>query len=149
MFTRQQVADKALSMRGVRFLHQGRSREGVDCMGLLYVILTELGYKGIIDVEGYNRTPSAQLIYDTMKANFDEIPVEDVGLGDIFLMRIGGAKPKHASILVRNERDIERGIEPEIVHASAIAGKGRVVVDALENWRPWCVRGFRLRGLVD
>lgn len=135
-------------MRGIRFLHQGRSREGVDCVGLLYVMLTELEYPAIIDVEAYRRSPPASVIYETMRANFDEIPVNEVGLGDIYLMRIpGGAKVKHASVVVNDKRDIFEGIEPQIVHAYELGTKA-VVVDALETWRPWCVYGFRLKGLV-
>lgn len=148
IYTRQQVADKALSMIGTRFLHQGRSRLGVDCVGFLHVILTELGYEGICDVEGYKASPPARVIYETMCLNFDEIPVDEVGVGDIYLMRIGGGrKIKHASVVVSDVTDLENGIEPEIVHAYAIANIGRVVKEPLRHWRPACAIGFRLRGL--
>jgi len=146
-YTRQQVADKARSMLGVRFLHQGRSRLGVDCVGLLYVILSELGYDGICDVEGYRSSPPSRVIYDTMCLNFDEIPISEVGVGDIYLMRTGGRKPRHASILISDVYDYPNGIEPEVVHAYATAQRGVVVKETLNQWRPQCVTGFRLRGL--
>lgn len=148
--TRQEIADKALSMRGVRFLHQGRSREtGVDCVGFLAVILTEFCYP-IVDVVGYRSNPPAKVIYDTLCKNFDEIPVNEVSLGDIFLMRIGGGrKPKHASILVNDKTDLANGVEFEIVHAYALGGRGKVVKEPLAMWRTQCVRGFRFRGLID
>lgn len=146
-FTREQIADKARSLIGTRFLHQGRSREGVDCVGLLYVILTEIGYEGIYDVEGYRASPPARVIYETLCQNFDEIPVSEVGVGDIYLMRIGGRKAKHASVLVSDAYDYPNGIEPEIVHAYAIAGQGRVTKEKRDDWLPACVTGFRLRGL--
>jgi hypothetical protein len=146
-YTRQQVADKALSLIGTRFLHQGRSRLGVDCVGFLHVILTELGYDGICDVEGYKASPPARVIYETMCLNFDEIPVNEVGVGDIYLMRIGGRKIKHASVLVSDITDLESGIEPEIVHAYAIGTIGKVIKEPLRQWLPACAVGFRLRGL--
>lgn len=148
--TRREIADKALSMRGVRFLHQGRSREtGVDCVGFVEVILREFCYPMIVDVIGYRASPPAKIIYETLCKNFDEIPVDEVGLGDIFLMRIGGRKPKHASILVNDKTDLTRGVEPEIVHAYALGGRGKVVKEPLTMWQPQCVNGFRFRGLVD
>ena len=51
------------------------------------------------------------------------------------------------NLLVREEADLENGIEPEIVHAYAIANVGRVVKEPLRHWRPACAIGFRLRGL--
>lgn len=148
-YTREQIAEKAKSMLGVKFLHQGRSRLGVDCVGLLHVILTELEYDGICDVEGYKASPPASVIYATLCQNFDEIPLSEVGVGDIYLMRIGGRKAKHASILISDETDLARGIVPELVHAHAICGVGRVIKEPRSQWLSQCVTGFRLRGLVD
>lgn len=146
--TRSQIVEAALSFRNVKFRHQGRSAEtGVDCVGFLHVILTKLNYPVIVDVEGYRHSPSATVIHQTMCQNFDEIPVAEVGLGDIYLMRIGGRKPKHASILINDVRDVAKGIEPEIIHAYGMGDTGRVTIDALATWLPWCVTAFRLRGL--
>lgn len=148
--TRQQVIDAMMSLRGVRFRHQGRSREtGVDCMGMLSVALTDLKYPVIIDVEAYRQSPPASIIYKTLCANFDEIPLSEVGLGDIYLMRLRGRKAKHASVLVNDKTDVFEGIEPQIIHAHGLDNAGRVTVDALVDWLPWCVTGFRLKGLVD
>ncbi len=74
--------------------------------------------------------------------------MEDVGVGDIYLMRIGGRKPKHASILVSDETDLPKGKVPEIVHAYALGGKGKVVKEPLVQWMPHLVRGFRFKNLV-
>ena len=147
--TRKQIVDAAMSMRGVPFRHQGRSMNGVDCVGILYVILQAVNYPAIIDVEGYRVSPPASVILDTMRANFDEIALSDAREGDIYLMRIGGRKAKHASVIVNMTRDIEKGIEPEIVHAYGHGGKGCVVVDALANWQSKCVYAFRLKGLTE
>lgn len=148
--TRQEIVDEAMKLRGVKFRHQGRDAvTGVDCVGLLHVILTRLEYPTIIDVEGYRKSPSATVIYETMCANFDEIPIEEVGLGDIYLMRIGGGrKAKHTAILINDVRDVPAGIEPQIIHAHGMGTKGAVVLDALVNWLPHAAGAFRLKGLV-
>lgn len=146
--TRQQVVDAALELRGWRFQHQGRGEDKrVDCVGFLYVVLKQLKYPKIFDVEGYKHSPSATVIYDTLKANFNEIPLDKVGLGDIFLMRLGGRKAKHASILIEDQYDVEKGIEPRIIHAYGDDLHGAVVVDDLASWRSRCITGFRLKGL--
>ena len=143
---REQVAETFLALRNIPFRHQGRSVQGVDCVGLLAVGLERLGYP-TVDVIGYRCSPSATVIRDTLKQNFDEIPIDEVGLGDIYLMRIGGIKPKHASVVVNTKTDIVKGIVPQIIHAYGVGGTGRVVVEPLSQWRAKCVVGFRLRGL--
>lgn len=148
--TRKEVVDAVLKCRGVRFRHQGRSMEtGVDCAGLLYVVLQALRYPAIVDVEGYRSSPPAALIRATLRENFDEIPLEEVGPGDIYLMRIGHSiKPKHSAFLVSDQTDIAAGVEPQVVHAYGMNNTGVVIMEALSAWQNRLVYGFRLRGLV-
>lgn len=148
--TRQQIADAALKLRGVKFRHQGRDvTTGVDCVGLLHAMLVSVSYPHIVDAEAYKRTPPASLIRETLQANFDEIAVEDCGLGDILLMRVGGVKPRHAGIIVNMERDVEKGIVPQLIHTRAMANNGVAVVEPIRQWFKLCVHGYRLRGLID
>ncbi len=147
--TRKAISDAAITMAGVRFVHQGRSVDtGVDCMGLLAVVLDRVGYT-YVDHEGYRRTPSADFIREMMLFNFDEIPLDDVGVGDIYLMRMGGIKPKHAAIKVTGQTDLIRGVEPQLVHASGLGTTGRVVIEPVRQRLASIVTAFRLRGLVD
>jgi len=147
---RQQIADAALSLRGVPFRHQGRDiTTGVDCVGLLHAMLVKVGYPVIVDAEAYRRTPPAAVIRETLQANFDEIPVSECGLGDIFLMRVGGVKPRHASIIVSMETDIPKGKVPQLIHTRAMANNGKAVVEPIRQWIKFCVYGYRLRGLID
>lgn len=139
-----------MELRGVKFRHQGRDpATGLDCVGLLHAMLTRLEYPAIIDVEGYRRTPSATVIRETMQANFDEIPVSECGLGDIFLMRLSGAKAKHASVIVSVDTDIARGVEPMIIHTRGFGSSGKAAVEPLRQWIKFCVYGYRLKGLID
>src|SRR5688572_12541928 len=43
MISADMVVDEARSWVGVPFLHQGRSRSGVDCVGLILQVLQDLG----------------------------------------------------------------------------------------------------------
>lgn len=145
--TRKEIIDAAATMLGLPFVHQGRSgTAGVDCVGLLVVMGQLIGYPEIFDVEGYRRTPSANVIRETLQKNMDEIPLEEARVGDVFLMRTGGIKPRHAAIFFSDQTDEERGIRPQILHA---APKG-VKLDAMGIFpKSWFVAAFRVRGVID
>lgn len=148
--TRNEVVNAALQLAGTRFRHQGRDAEnGIDCVGLLVVVGQMIGYPHIFDVQGYRRTPSAQVIRETLEKNCDEIPLEEVRRGDIYLMRMGGRKPRHAGIRISDEVDYANGLEPMMIHAKGFGPTGRTVIEPVEMWKPYFVAGFRVRGLVD
>lgn len=148
--TRQQIVDAALALQGARFRHQGRDPEtGVDCVGLLVCVGRAINYPHILDVEGYRRVPSANTIRTTLNMNCDEIPLEEVRRGDIYLMRVGGVKPRHVAIRISDETDYEKGIEPMLIHAFGMGPGGTVTVESVRQRLPDCVVGFRIRGLID
>lgn len=146
--TRQQVLEAAESMLGLPFVHQGRSdRTGVDCVGLLVCIARKLGYPEIVDIEGYRRIPKAETIRETLGVNLDEIPVEECGPGDIFLMRTGGIKARHAAILHSDVTDAVSGKQPMLLHAVQIGGVKLEPKSLFPD--SWYVAGFRMKGLID
>lgn len=140
--TRDEIVKAAESMLGLPFLHQGRNPDvGVDCVGLLVVMGSKIGYPDLVDAEAYKRTPSATVIRSVLAQNCDEIPLEEAGVGDIYLMRMGGLKPRHTAIIY-DDHDGDRFI----IHASA---RG-VRIERKENYpTPWYVSAFRVRGLKD
>lgn len=140
--TREEIVKAAETMLGLPFLHQGRNPEvGVDCVGLLVVMGRLINYPELVDAEAYRRTPSALVIREVLEANCDEIPLDEVGIGDIYLMRTGGIKPRHTAI-VYDDVDGER----YIIHAS----RSGVKIERKDNYSAaWFVAGFRVRGLVD
>lgn len=149
--TREQVVEAARTWHGTPFRHQGRNEPpgtGIDCVGLLVVVAKMLEYPEIIDVEGYRRVPSADTIKKTLLANCDEIPIDEVKAGDIYLMRLGGRKPRHAAIRISDETDLARGIEPQIIHAFAMGPSGQVIIESVRQRMKDVAAGFRLRGLV-
>jgi cell wall-associated NlpC family hydrolase len=138
--TREEIVAAARSFLGIRFLHQGRDENGLDCVGFLVAIGKKIGYPEIFDVEGYRRVPSADTIRETLRKNCDEIKVENAKPGDIFLMRMGGIKPRHTSVYLSDEG------EPQIIHA----GMNGVRIQPFSDFPPsWFVAAFRLKGIRE
>ena len=138
MITRENIIETARKYIGYAYLHQGRGEnKAVDCVGLPVCIAKELGYE-VIDAVNYRRVPSATQIREILKMNCDEIKVPDAKRGDIFLMRLGGLKPRHTAIYF-DEQD------RMLLHASA----NGVRLEPLSNFPPeWFVSAFRLRGVI-
>lgn len=147
--TRQQIIDAALSLNGVPFLHQGRSEEtGVDCVGLLVLIGRKIGYPEIVDVTDYRRMPKEHVVREVIGQNCDEIAIEDARPGDFFLIRLIGRRLCHAAVLISDEMDAEKGVQPMIIHAGGI-GRGKVKIEPLVSYRPKIGAAYRVRGLVE
>lgn len=66
---------------GVRFLHQGRSRHGADCLGFIAAMLAELGSDtGITNLpHNYARSPQTLLI-EGLSMLSREIPLQPAAL---------------------------------------------------------------------
>lgn len=68
MATGRDVVDEARSWVGAPFRHQGRSRHGVDCVGLIIVVLQELKLiEKNFEIINYGRLPSGELIKRAMQ----------------------------------------------------------------------------------
>lgn len=135
--TRNNVLDQARSWLGVPFLHQGRSRVGVDCVGLLIAVARSVGYE-VMDLDAYKRTPQPSVMGALLAQNADEIPISEMLPGDVFWMRMGGIKPRHTAFLNSG------GDSPTIIHAST----NGVRVQPLSDFPSvWFYKGFRMRGI--
>lgn len=64
MITVRDLLDEARTWVGVPFLHQGRSRHGVDCAGFLVALMCSAGElpPDFRDVSNYARRPSGELL---------------------------------------------------------------------------------------
>jgi len=60
MATADQVVAAARSYMGVRWHHQGRSRAGLDCAGLIICVARDLGLTAF-DVGGYGTSPDGRM----------------------------------------------------------------------------------------
>lgn len=132
MIPRETFLAEARSWAGVRWHHQGRSRLGVDCIGLLLVTCWALELTDY-DVTGYGRSPDPAWL----RAECDRlmIPTNNPQPGDVYLMRFG-TRPQHIAIVT------ERGL----LHARAASRK--VVETTLPDaWRHQVVAAYTVPGV--
>jgi cell wall-associated NlpC family hydrolase len=121
--------------QSVRFRHQGRSRNGVDCAGLVYVSLSAAG-RPPIDMPAYGREPLGGRLSAHLAMNFESIDKADIQPGDIVLMRFQG-EPCHLAILGDY---LYGGLS--LIHAYAMVKK--CIEHRLDaEWTSYIVEAFR------
>jgi cell wall-associated NlpC family hydrolase len=79
-----QIVSEARAWVGVRYAHQGRSREGVDCIGLPVCVRAALGLPAL-DVSGYERETTDSAMLDYCRAHMTEIAPSDLQPGDVLV----------------------------------------------------------------
>lgn len=122
----------------VPYQHQGRTRHGVDCLGLLVVLARELGVSDY-DEAAYSRNPSGRHMRLMLDAHL--IPKDRrraFAVGDVLHMA-AGIQPQHLAIV--------SGVNPlRVIHAHSEAG--RVVEQRLDSLRLTKIRGvYRIPGM--
>lgn len=89
MTTRDQVVVAARRWIGVPWRHQGRTRAGIDCIGLLVLVAADLGLSAY-DSPGYGREPAGVFLAHLGAAGCQRLPAAAAGDGDIVLMHQSG-----------------------------------------------------------
>lgn len=86
MISRSQFICAARRWIGVPWVHQGRNRLGVDCVGLLFVTCWSVGLLKGDDVRGYGIAPDP----DWMREQCDRLLVraDAPQIGDVILMHL-------------------------------------------------------------
>jgi len=77
---------KCREWESVPWRHQGRTRSGVDCVGLFSCVANELGFPQVIPTN-YHRDPDGKLLLAELRSRFMEIKVKDREAGDLVVMR--------------------------------------------------------------
>lgn len=97
MITPEQLVEAARHWVGVKFLHQGRSRDGADCLGFIAALLSELGNGVFLDnlPENYGREPQALLLTRLTELTH-QIPLQPAAL--VLIQWPKQAFPSHAGI---------------------------------------------------
>lgn len=132
MTTRQQIVDESRTHLGVRWVHQGRSRAGVDCIGLVIRVAHALGLS-TFDIADYSRQPDPSMMRRLLGEHME--PVSQPQIGDVLLMKFE-REPQHVAIVT------DRGI----IHAYAQAR--RVVEHRLDSlWKSRIVRAYQFKGI--
>jgi cell wall-associated NlpC family hydrolase len=119
-----EIADAARKYIGVPFVHQGRSSEGLDCVGLLVQVAKDLGYE-VQDFTAYSLRPRAVQLMELIGNSCDRVDGAPQP-GDILVFAmIGPSWPQHAAIKT----------EPGMIH-SFKGGPNKVVeVGFDDHWQ--------------
>ena len=73
---------------GTRYVHQGRSAEGVDCIGLPVLVRVDLGLPAL-DVQGYARASTDTEMLDFCREHMLEVASDEIQPGDILVQMNG------------------------------------------------------------
>lgn len=147
MAERREVIAAARGWLGVRWRHQGRSRAGVDCVGLLIVVARQLDLMPPADLDaiegglaGYSRYPRGGLLNFYCRRHL--APVDEPQPGDVLLFAIDG-QPQHLGLVGEHPAGAQ-----SLIHAYAL-GPRRVVETVLDQpWRRRIVGAFALPGVA-
>jgi len=136
MAKRKDIIIKARSWVGINFKLRGRTRNGIDCIGLISAIGNELK---LIDYDFTEyQINSHGLIKDHLnKAGLFEVKKDDMLIGDILNISIKN-RPMHLSILSTTEK---------MIHTNQI--ENNVVECYLPNKRNRITRVFRYPNIED
>lgn len=145
-FVAEQLVQAARSFVGSKWKHRGRSKAGIDCVGLIVLAGKECGLHEYPDDVDYTRTSKGQDLLEPFRRHGVEIRFgPDMGLqnlqdGDILILR-DTIFPQHAGIIATNSRGVKT-----MIHASAYYG--RVIEEPLKDeHNKKAITAFRFRFL--
>lgn len=141
--TRAEFVEAARSYLQIPFEHQGRSRSGVDCLGLLVCIARDLGID-VVDNLNYGRSPCHKTMRAGLLNHFNIIPRASISAGDVLWIKwTRRAYPLHLAIVTECSSGNLRTMN--ILHAEADIAK-RVVEHPLPvAWHTLIVTSLRWR----
>jgi cell wall-associated NlpC family hydrolase len=116
------LVNAALAYRNVPFLHAGRNKVGLDCLGLILCSAKDCGWLTDFRYENYGVVVNPDLIYEQIE-QFCNLRAEGVPaeIGDILLFKVIG-NPQHFGILT----EIDADGQTFFIHADQSAGKVQV-----------------------
>lgn len=137
------IVQIAKSYIGTRWLLHGRARSGVDCLGLLIVILKALNHpshEGVAKYRIYPEISEGTFIPDHLALFFESIPVGEQKTGDILVLRI---RNKICHIGIYEVAEDQAGVKhrPMMIHADTRRG---VVYHGLGFWESKITHVFRI-----
>lgn len=126
------VVNEARKWLGAPWQHQGRTKHGIDCVGLIIKVAHGLKLTDY-DYTGYGRVPDGQTLKRLVEEHLDPAGVDEVGA--VLLLRFMQA-PQHLAIRT----------DVGMIHAYAHVGK--VIETSFDDrWRKRVVGAYRFRGL--
>ncbi len=135
---RKQVSATAKSYIGTSVKSHGRSRCGVDCAGLLYLVFREtIGVDR--DFHDYGERPTSAFVYRMIKHYADRIQGAEALVGDVVLLNAGNHST-HFGILVPDKRVIYPDVRTGVVVEHALSVR-------TSRFRLRVVAYFRMKGI--
>ena len=136
------IIEEARTYLGVPWVHQGRNRRGVDCVGFILLALNKFGIS-ITEIKGYSRKPDGFKLKEVMDNQENLFPVNNVRelkKGDIILLKIR-KHPQHVALLTESKTS---PINLGMIH-SYNGGLQKVIEhDFAEYWQSRFISGYRL-----
>lgn len=114
MIDRSEIRDVARTYLGVRWRHRGRSRTGLDCIGLLVAVGRDLGLSVEDTDREYRKTPDIKLFLDMIRRQTVEGSMNYIRTGSILMLR-QGVYPCHCGFAV-----FDPGVTPSFIHAATL-----------------------------
>jgi len=139
MPNRDDIVAEARKWIDVPWRHQGRTKRGIDCAGLVIVVGNSLGLVDY-DTTNYQRKTHGQDFLNHFRMNMDEKPILDALPGDVLLFR-DRQFPCHSVIIGERQGALT------IIHA--YAHRRKVIEERLdtEEWLQRRVACFKFRGI--
>ncbi len=140
MPNREEIVAAARGYLGVPWRHQGRTRAGLDCVGLIVMVARDLGLSDY-DSTAYGRRAQGHAFIEPFRRNMDGVPLHGVRPGDVLLFA-DAAYPCHCGIVS------ERHELPHLIHAYAL--RRQVVEEPYAGeWTAKVKFCFRFRGIEE
>jgi cell wall-associated NlpC family hydrolase len=139
MVSRDDVVAEARSWVGTRWLHQGRSREGIDCVGLVVVVRRALDI-GNDDLAGYPREPDGSFMSHFFGAGGVRVGILKAQPADLLLFR-DARSPCHVGIITARQGDLMHMIHAHATHHKVIEEP------VIHEWQRKWVAAFQMPGL--
>lgn len=106
-----QIIEAARRWLGVRWKHQGRTRSGIDCLGLIVLVAKELGIADT-DEKTYSRRPDGKELLARFRHEMDEVMLNQIRPADV-LMFADSLYPCHVGFVSEKHGQLH------IIHAHA------------------------------
>ncbi len=116
--TREEIYLEARKWTGVRFLHQGRSRMGIDCVGMCQKVGDAFGIE-YDDLQGYARCPTDLRFLRHLRKYLPSYPINGNRVGCVGVFR-QSVYPCHIGIFGQDDKG-------HLTLINARADRGKVV----------------------
>lgn len=140
MTTAMEIVNESRTWLGVRWLHQGRSRAGVDCIGLVIQVAHALALTDF-DTRDYGRYATDETMLDLCRTHLQSVAANATAPGDIAVFAFD--RQRHIGII----GDYPAAGELSLIHAHAV--NRHVVEHRLDAvWQRRIIGRFRFPGVM-